>query len=71
MKLYSQRSYSKHGRLRSVSYTQVSDIAVEGTSPDGGTVVALFDPKYKLNAAAGGGGEVPVDRYGGGLGAPE
>jgi predicted component of viral defense system (DUF524 family) len=43
-----ERSYGKTGALRSFTYTQVPDIAIEIKTPDQQTRVILFDPKYKL-----------------------
>jgi hypothetical protein len=71
LKLYGQRSYGKSSPLRSVSYTQVPDIAVEIVA-EGKTAVALFDPKYKLNVATGSGGpEVGPDGHSESPGTPK
>lgn len=45
-----ERSYGKGGTLRSISYVQRPDIAVEVTKNGVGTEVWLFDPKYKLDS---------------------
>lgn len=44
-----ERTYGAGGALRSISYGQRPDIAVEVTSVAGATRVYLFDPKYKLD----------------------
>jgi predicted component of viral defense system (DUF524 family) len=46
-----QRVYSAtENGMRSVSYTQIPDLAVEVSRPGGETEVFLFDPKYKLDS---------------------
>jgi hypothetical protein len=51
MSIYTERTYSRNGSglLRSVSYSQRPDIAIEATLPSGEKTVFLFDPKYKLD----------------------
>jgi predicted component of viral defense system (DUF524 family) len=49
VRLIPERSYGKGGRLRSVSYTQRPDIAVE-VERGGEVEVWIFDPKYKLDS---------------------
>lgn len=52
--LIPERSYGRSGAssnaLRSVSFTQRPDIAIEIERPHVGTQVLLFDPKYKLDS---------------------
>lgn len=49
-----QRSYSRQSQpLRSVSYEQIPDIAVEVDRPSVATQVYIFDPKYKLQSEEG------------------
>lgn len=45
-----ERSYGDSGALRSLTYEQRPDVAIERWSPSGGHAVWLFDPKYKLAA---------------------
>ncbi len=46
-----QRSYRRRGSgLRSASYDQKPDVAIEIEDDDGGTRVIIFDPKYKLDS---------------------
>ncbi len=49
VQLIPERTYGAGGALRSISYGQRPDIAVEVTSVAGAPRVYLFDPKYKLN----------------------
>jgi hypothetical protein len=57
VRLISERTYGKSGKLRSISYQQRPDIAVEVVQPGQPVRVYLFDPKYKLwgETLAGGG----------------
>ena len=48
VKLITERTYSKVGNLRSISFNQRPDVAVEVYPPNGPCRVYLFDPKYKL-----------------------
>lgn len=49
-----QRSYNKQSRpLRSISYEQIPDVAIEVDSPSASTQVYIFDPKYKLQSEEG------------------
>lgn len=52
LKLKPQRTYSPTSTtgLRSVSFQQIPDVAIELTHPGGGTTVILYDPKYKLDS---------------------
>lgn len=51
IKFFPERSYVKNGRrLKSISYTQRPDIALEITNQYGETKVYIFDPKYKLES---------------------
>lgn len=59
MTLIPERSYGSSGELRSASFTQRPDVAIELRSADGQTDVILFDPKYKLDADDEGSG-LPV-----------
>ena len=52
VKLISERTYSKVGDLRSISFNQRPDVAVEVYPPKGPCRVYLFDPKYKLEGDA-------------------
>lgn len=48
-----ERSYRRHsGEIRSISYTQRPDIAVEVRRPGEPAALYLFDPKYKLDGEA-------------------
>lgn len=44
-----ERSYRGSGALRSISYEQRPDIAIEITQPGAVPKVLIFDPKYKLD----------------------
>lgn len=48
VKLITERTYGKHGELRSASVKQRPDVAVEVKLHDDSQQVYLFDPKYKL-----------------------
>jgi hypothetical protein len=48
--LIPERSYGRSGALRSVSFTQRPDIAIEIERPFSRVQVLLFDPKYKLDS---------------------
>lgn len=49
--VYPERKYARNSKhLRSISFNQRPDVAVELTSPSGSTDVVLFDPKYKLES---------------------
>lgn len=50
VRLIPERSYSSTGTLRSISFSQRPDIAIEIRSPDRQTAIILFDPKYKLRS---------------------
>ena len=51
LQVYSERSYRQSGDpLRSISFTQRPDVALELTRSDGSREVYLFDPKYKLDS---------------------
>lgn len=50
LSVIAERTYSDHGALRSLTYRQRPDVALERTVPMGGRAVWLFDPKYKLVA---------------------
>ena len=50
VKLTPERTYGRDDELRSISFSQRPDIAIEVDSPDRETTVYLFDPKYKLNS---------------------
>jgi predicted component of viral defense system (DUF524 family) len=50
LRIVPQRSFAGSGALRSVSFEQVPDLAVELDRPGHETEVYLFDPKYKLRA---------------------
>lgn len=45
-----ERAYGHAGALRSITYLQKPDVAVERVSASGESAVWLFDPKYKLVA---------------------
>jgi hypothetical protein len=45
-----QPAYSRSGRLRSVSFAQKPDLALEIERPDGKLQVIVLDPKYKLES---------------------
>jgi predicted component of viral defense system (DUF524 family) len=45
-----QRSYGTVGLLRSISFQQKPDVAIEVQRPDGETRILIFDPKYKLDS---------------------
>ncbi|ADU29393.1 DUF2357 domain-containing protein [Evansella cellulosilytica] len=46
-----ERSFTSKGKsLRSISYIQRPDIAIEVSKPNGKTSIFLFDPKYKLQS---------------------
>lgn len=47
-KLFAERSYTSAGSLRSVSYEQRPDVALEVYPRSGKPRVYIFDPKYKL-----------------------
>lgn len=48
-----ERSFKRHsGEIRSISYTQRPDIAVEVRRPGEPAALYLFDPKYKLDGEA-------------------
>ena len=49
VKLVPERTYGTGGALRSISYQQRPDVAVEVTAPAEPTRIYLFDPKYKLD----------------------
>jgi len=58
LRVVSERSYGKGGvPLRSMSFGQRPDIAVELEHEDGTVDVLLFDPKYKLDSEASDGGD--------------
>lgn len=58
---FAQRSYTAKGSpLRSLSYEQIPDVAVELTRPGAAPKVFLFDPKYKLKGEAD--GDPPAER---------
>ena len=44
-----ERSFTKNGNIRTVSYTQRPDISIEIKRGDGRSELLLFDPKYKLD----------------------
>jgi hypothetical protein len=48
-RLIPERAYGRRGDLRSFTYRQIPDVAVELRSPGGVPRVWLFDPKYKLD----------------------
>ncbi|MGH6895782.1 MAG: DUF2357 domain-containing protein [Geminicoccaceae bacterium] len=48
LRIVPQRSFGRSGPLRSVSFEQVPDLAVEVDLPGRETEVYLFDPKYKF-----------------------
>jgi hypothetical protein len=50
VRLIPERTYRTSGSLRSISFQQRPDIAVEIESPEGQTKILLFDPKYKLQS---------------------
>lgn len=52
VQIFAERSYGTglHDGLRSISYSQRPDIAIEVTDSSGDKTVYLFDPKYKLDA---------------------
>ena len=50
VKLIPERSYRKKGNIRSISFSQRPDIAIEVEAPDKETRIFLFDPKYKLQS---------------------
>jgi predicted component of viral defense system (DUF524 family) len=50
VRLIPERTYRTSGALRSISFQQRPDIAVEIESPAGQTKILLFDPKYKLQS---------------------
>jgi predicted component of viral defense system (DUF524 family) len=51
VRLIPQRTYSTGSAgLRSISFRQVPDIAIEIIEPSGETAIYLFDPKYKLDS---------------------
>jgi predicted component of viral defense system (DUF524 family) len=50
VKLIPERSYGRRGPLRSISFQQRPDIAVEVQTPGDAPRVYLFDPKYKLDS---------------------
>lgn len=52
VRLIPERSYGSQGLLRSVSYLQRPDVAVEVERPGEPVTVFLFDPKYKLDGGA-------------------
>ncbi|HSU17509.1 nuclease domain-containing protein [Longimicrobium sp.] len=58
VKLIPERTYGAGGELRSFTYRQIPDVAVELRVPGASPRVWLFDPKYKLD------GE-PLDAEGG------
>jgi hypothetical protein len=60
VRLIPERVYGRAGDLRSFTYRQIPDVAVELRSPGAAPRVWLFDPKYKLD------GEPLVDSRGGG-----
>ena len=49
VKFIPERSYRQSGKLRSFTYEQRPDIAVEIQTSTGETQIYLFDPKYKLH----------------------
>jgi hypothetical protein len=65
VKLVPERGYGGTGDLRSFTYRQVPDVAVEVRVPGAAPRVWLFDPKYKLDGepleAEGGGKPKKVD----------
>lgn len=58
VKLIPERTYKKAGVLRSITFQQRPDIALEIESPNTKTRILLFDPKYKLRSEDSG---VPSD----------
>ena len=54
--LIPERTYGRSGILRSTSFTQRPDVAIEVRRPDGSIDVIVFDPKYKLDADEQGSG---------------
>lgn len=48
--LIPERTYGRSGTLRSTSFTQRPDVAIEIRRPDGSIDVIVLDPKYKLDA---------------------
>jgi predicted component of viral defense system (DUF524 family) len=61
VRIYTERTYSRStsGLVRSVSYAQRPDVAIEVAFPSGKRAVYLFDPKYKLDAERTAPGVVP------------
>jgi hypothetical protein len=49
VRLIPERTYGRRGDLRSFTYRQIPDVAVELRSPGAVPRVWLFDPKYKLD----------------------
>lgn len=50
LSVIAERTYGTTGRLRSITYPQRPDVAVERVSASGERSVWIFDPKYKLVA---------------------
>jgi predicted component of viral defense system (DUF524 family) len=49
VRLLVQPQFGASGRIRSVTYRQEPDIAIEIADPDGSRRLVLLDPKYKLD----------------------
>jgi predicted component of viral defense system (DUF524 family) len=59
--LIPQRTYGTTGGLRSISFQQKPDVAIEVRRPNGERRIVIFDPKYKLDSELPAGNTVSSD----------